>query len=199
MKFLSHTTLVCLLGILFLGASNTSYIDYQFAFSINPTANNGLITYAVVGVAPDGKIVRKRVVSQKNFVLQVRGQQYSEANPNGEDYWTKNEIGKCYYWLNSLLDKYEAAECTSTITIQDLWRLRYDQNPRKRQDPGEKDGWSAGSFRPSFPQLQILQNYGIVYINDFFHGDNMFKLMKDVQDVNWVEQYMNAAQASDTE
>ena len=168
-----------------------------FGFSINPTANSGLITYAIVETDENDKMLSRRVVTRNTWIRQMRGLEYSTANPQKEDLWSKNEIGDCFWLLDASKDKYEALACEASINVDDLWRLRYAKNPQFRQDKVTTDrkivgGWAKNPFRPNWPQIQILQKYGIVYISDFFYGDNMFQLMKDIQDETWIEAYRTA-------
>ena len=79
----------------------------------------------------------------------------------------------------------------------DLWALRYNRNPYCPIDcsPAENmlvEGFGQHQFRPSWPQIQILQKYGITYINDFFYGENLFELLADFQNPDWREKYLNA-------
>ena len=41
-------------------------------------------------------------------------------------------------------------------------------------------------------KIQMLQKYGITYINDFFYGENLFNLLSDFQKPEWRNQYLNA-------
>ena len=56
---------ICL-GILFSNFTNKNknleapgFVEYYFAFNINPSQNSGMVNYAVVGVR-DGKIINKK-------------------------------------------------------------------------------------------------------------------------------------------
>lgn len=172
-------------------------VTHHFGISINPTANNGLLTYGIVSVNTAGKVVRTRIIPRDNFILQVSGLQTSEANPKREDFWKNHEIGACYYVLNTLQDKYDPLECTPLITLEDLWRLRYKRNPQYSQyqitaNQNGVDGWAANNFRPNWPQLQMLQKFGVTYPNDFFYGTQLFDLMKAVQDPDWQNNYKAA-------
>lgn len=189
-------------GLFFSGTRNDNTpahgeLRSYFGFSINPTANSGLITYAVVETDENDEIRSRKIISRNNWILQMRGEQYSAANPNGIDLWSEHEIGDCFWMLDPDMDKYNALACEAQINVDDLWRLRYNKNPQFRQDKVTSNanvvgGWAAKPFRPNWPQIQILQKYGIVYISDFFYGDNMFRLMKDIQQDSWIEAYKSA-------
>jgi hypothetical protein len=202
MKLIRAILLLTICGLFCSGAKHgetsvAQELRSHFGFSINPTANSGIITYAVIETDESNKIRSRKIVSRNNWILMIRGQQYSKANPSGIDMWSEKEIGDCFWILDPLIDKYEALGCEAKINCEDLWRLRYAKNPQFRQDKITSNskisgGWAADPFRPNWPQIQILQNYGIIYISDFFYGDNMFQLMKDIQEDTWVETYINA-------
>ncbi|MBL4704464.1 MAG: hypothetical protein JKY54_08075 [Flavobacteriales bacterium] len=203
MKLLRILIISLFSGLLFSGtyprenAVINDELRAHFGFSINPTANTGLITYAVVETDENNKILSRKIVSRNNRILMMRGLQYSKANPEKKDLWSEKEIGDCFWLLDNSKDKYEALNCIAQLNVDDLWRLRYNKNPQYRQDKVTSDskiigGWAANAFRPNWPQIQILQKYGIVYISDFFFGDNMFQLMKDVQEDTWVDAYIAA-------
>lgn len=169
----------------------------HFGFAINPTANSGLITYAIIETNQGGKIINRTIVSRTNWILQMRGLQKSKANIAAKDLIIENEVGDCFWLLEIATYKYDSLNCEAKLNIDDLWRLRYNRNPEYKQDKITSDanivgGWAANSFRPNWPQIQILQNYGIIYITDFFYGDNMFQLLKDIQDQSWLEKYKSA-------
>ncbi len=168
-----------------------NFCEYHLAFNINPTHNTGLVSYAVVGVQ-NGKIVSKKHISTSSFILQAMGREQSGANPYKEDFFEKNELSDCFYKYDSIKDIY--VDC---FTLEDLWALRYNRNPTCPSGCIPKDGmllkgWAEGKHNPSWPQIQILQEYGIVYISDMFYGDNMFQLFKDMEDPSWVKAYIAA-------
>jgi|TARA_B110000495_G_C23032286_1_gene615194 hypothetical protein len=167
------------------------FVEYHFAFNINPSQNSGLINYAVVGVR-DGKIISKKPMDVKTFLLQVMGKQQSAANYDNIDLFAEYNLSDCFYKYDSISDDY--SEC---FTLEDLWSLRYSRNPICPSGcipaPGMKiDGWSQGKFHPSWPQIQILQKYGVIQDSDFFYGENMFKLFQDVEKPDWINKYKTA-------
>ena len=167
------------------------FVEYHFAFNINSSHNLGLINYAVVGVR-DGKIVSKKPMEIKTFLLQAMGKQTSAANFENIDLFAAHNLSDCFYKYDSISDNY--SEC---FTLEDLWTLRYSRNPICPvgciPSPGMKiDGWSQGKFHPSWPQIQILQEYGVIQDSDFFYGENMFKLFQDLENPDWINKYKTA-------
>ena len=185
-------------GMLFYNFKNNNnqletpgFVEYHFAFNINPAQHSGLINYAVVGVR-DGKIVSKKPMDLKTFLLQGMGKQQSAANYDNIDLFAEYNLSDCFYKYDSISDDY--SEC---FTLEDLWSLRYSRNPICPAGcipaPGMKiEGWSQGKSHPSWPQIQILQEYGVIQDSDFFYGENMFKLFQDVEKPDWIDTYKNA-------
>ena len=128
----------------------------------------------------------------KTFLLQAMGKQQSAANYDNIDLFAEYNLSDCFYKYDSISDDY--SEC---FTLEDLWSLRYSRNPICPTGcipaPGMKiDGWSQGKFHPSWPQIQILQEYGVIQDSDFFYGENMFKLFQDVEKTDWIDKYKTA-------
>ena len=167
------------------------HLSKHLAISINPNCNSHYVNYAVV-TESNGKIIKTRFITGREFILIGMGKQPSEANSNNENLFKRFKIKDCLY-------KYDSLQCLkkSDLKLFDLWALRYNRNPFCPPDctPTENmlvQGFGQHKFRPSWPQIQILQNYGIIYITDFFYGDNMFQLLKDIQDQTWLEKYKSA-------
>lgn len=73
-------------------------------------------------------------------------------------------------------------------SVDSLWKLRFAAHPYSQN---AKHGWSQGDYRPSLKQQQyIFDRYGVRgYDQDYFTDSSFFKLLKDVQDPAWIEQY----------
>ena len=163
----------------------------HLAISINPNCNSHYVNYAVI-TESNGKIIKTRFITGREFILIGMGKQPSEANSNNENLFKRFKIKDCLY-------KYDSIQCLkkSDLKLFDLWALRYNRNPFCPPDctPAENmlvEGFGQHKFRPSWPQIQILQNYGITYINDFFYGENLFHLLSDFQKPDWRNKYLNA-------
>ena len=169
-------------------SANTSS---HLAISINPNCNSQYVNYAVV-TESNGRIINTRFISGSEFILIGMGKQPSKANINSENLFKRFKIKDCLY-------KFDSLKCLKKpdLKLFDLWALRYNRNPYCPPDctPVENmlvDGFGQHKFRPSWPQIQILQKYGITYINDFFYGDNLFNLLSDFQNPEWRNLYLNA-------
>ena len=173
--------------------NDSETLKYHLAFSINPSQNSGYLNFAIIGFS-NGKHISTRFISHIEFILVGMGLQSSEINNLGDNLFEKHNIKECLY-------KFDSIQCITKneLKLFDLWTLRYNRNPYCPPDciPGGDvlvQGFGQHRSRPSWPQLQILQQYGIIYINDFFYGDNMFKLLSDFQKPNWREKYINSTE-----
>jgi hypothetical protein len=197
---LKHILTLLLINLTTIGSvvypnSNDSFIqvDYHLAISINPGGNSGYINYAIIGET-NGKLMYTKFISCSEFILIGMGEQWSAANDLGVNIFEQFNIKDCLY-------KYDSAECKKKPEpkLFDLWTLRYNRNPFCPSDciPKENmliEGYGQHKSRPSWPQLQILQQYGITYINDFFYGEKLFKLLADFQKPEWRQLYADAVE-----
>lgn len=168
--------------------------QHTFGFTLQPTANSGLVSYWIVTVYND-KIVSKLPITEKNFILQMKGEQYSKANPQGINMFEASvESDSCfyqYYWHKgdcNFLDFYR---------LDDLWTLRYNRNPVCPEgctpaDGMRVDGLAVNKTYPSDAQMNMLYNYGITHYTGVFYGDNMLKMFNDINNPSWVESYRSA-------
>lgn len=198
MNFLIHIILFLLLNCCFSVFYSSPLkpsvnIKYHLAISINPGANSSYVNYAIVG-ENSGNLVYTKFISLNEFIQIAKGKQFSPANQVGKNIFKDFNIKDCFYKIDSL-------ECLKKPEpkIFDLWALRYNRNPFCPPDCSPADymlveGIGQHKRRPSWPQIQILQKYGIVYLNDFFYGDNLFELLSDFQKQEWRQQYQDAVE-----
>lgn len=141
---------------------------YSFCVSLMPTARLDAVTYGVHCLSSDGKAT-VRIISYEAFLRQFGGAEPSKANPDRIDMFEA-------YGINQ-------------FTIKDLWKLRYATYPF-----GESKalGWGGQNGVPTEGQMRILAQYGVEFLSSAIYGDNLIRLLKDMQDSNWVGDYMSA-------
>jgi len=163
------------------GSSDKVYL----AFSFMPSANSGLITYAIVCVHE--KTPRQVIyITRNEFLRQATGQTISEANPLKENLFTKHEIPDCGYYNDSIAKRL-TYECS---VVDNLWKLRYGPFPERSKSKVE-NGWARGKDNfPTDGQLAILYQYGIERLSELIVGEKAFKLLKDMQNPEWVANYL---------
>lgn len=142
--------------------------EWYFGISLVASTSGEMVRYGFVKIHEDGH-KEYTWLTKKNFLLQVTGQQPSKANKQQEN----------------LLEKYQI----KWETFGDLWKLRYSEWPyddARRQEVG----WAGKMFVPSDSQWDFLkENYNYTALTDFLYGENMWKLLQDIQDPNFGAQY----------
>jgi hypothetical protein len=161
---------------------NLTLATYEFAMSLQPSANNARFTCAIVKVY-EGKVIRAQFITTNDFVLQATGLQESVANPEYKNLISTWGVDNCVASVDPVMGDY-AIDCNP---VYNVWKLRYKSDPTT-PDAGE-EGWSNKPLRPSDGQMTILSQYGIHHIAHFTFGDNAFKLLKDLSQPAWVAAY----------
>ena len=174
------------------------YVKQYLGFSFNPGPNMELVTFALI-TTRDGIIVKQDYIRKQDFVAIATGKQLSKANPYQINLFEAFDIDECFYEKalaeeNVISKKSEKLNC---ITLDDLWRLRYQTHPQYKVNfHGDNEkvfgGWTKEDKYPSQGQIKLLRQYGISNLIDFFYGENMFILFHDMQDPNWVANYKSA-------
>ncbi len=162
-------------------AQTTGKKNY-FAVGLFAGAHSSLITYAVVSYR-DGLFLGAQVLTEQQFMYQALGYYPSIANINKENLFAKNGVDSCFLIkndLNKIMGYYNKP-------FWDLWKIRFYENPIQF----DMRGWSQGQYKPSVYQMKILkESYGINNVlTDYFYGDSLYKLLRDVQNPVWVESY----------
>ena len=146
------------------------HLKYHLAISINPGANSSYVNYAIVG-ENGGSLVYTKFISLDEFIRIAKGKQFSPANQVGKNMFKDFQIKDCFYNRNPF--------CPPDCSPAEYMLV---------------EGIGQHKRRPSWPQIQILQKYGIVYLNDFFYGDKLFELLSDFQKQEWRQLYQDAVE-----
>ena len=181
-------------------------LKYELGFSINPTAGTGIVSYALLAVdSAKNKIISKKPITEGQFIMYGKGLLKCKANPKKEDLFKKYLVD-CGLILDypklkrgvEVQDTLWKEMQTVCIPIFDIWKIRYSIHPKygtgkfvKGQTfPKEDEGWSANRHFPSYKQTLFLQKYyGISNIQDYFRGEKMFLLFRDMQNEDWITKY----------
>lgn len=141
---------------------------YSFCVSLMPTAGLEVVTYGIHCQPYEGKPT-VRFIKYETFLRQFGGAEPSKANPDRIDMFETEGIDQ--------------------LTLKDLWKLRYATYPF-----GESKalGWGGQNGVPTEGQMRILSQYGMNFLSDVIYGDNLIRLLKDMQDTKWVGEYMSA-------
>ena len=138
---------------------------YYLGFCFTTGANNSAITYAIVKEIEKTKI-EAQVISFNTFMRIISGNQNSKANSKQINLLETNEI--------------------NPLIFKELWKIKYGENPNFGNN---EKGWASTLMSPSESQFNILKQYGIYGFTSYCYGDNMIKLLKDMQSLSWVNLY----------
>lgn len=141
---------------------------YSFCISLMPSMGQDPVSYGVHCQPYEGKAT-VRFVSYDSFLRQFGGGEDSKANPDRIDMFEVNGIDQ--------------------FTLKELWKLRYATYPF---GDSKELGWGGQKGVPTEGQMQILSQYGLEFLSDAIYGDNLIRLLKDMQDSKWVGDYMSA-------
>lgn len=168
---------VFLLGFLFVKAQilvpKKDYVReirqarYSFAFSLTTAPNSKLITFGIMRENPDSthEVI---FLTQEAFVRQIKGLESSRANPDGIDLFDANHI--------------------DSEILNELWKLKYDKKPYQRD---EIIGWGTENGVPSKMQFEMLSELGVYRVDDYFYGDNFWRILKNMSNPVWKGKYLS--------
>jgi len=148
-------------------------VHYFLGYRIIPTYSSP-IQFAII-YAPQGEPEEIKIISQNTFVAYATGTTKCDANPKKQNFF----------------EVYAIADST----VNQLWKLRYKKYPFKQEYSELNPGWSTNDSFPSMPsekQFLILNQFGITKISDFCYGDNAFRLLKSIEQSDWIEIYKAA-------
>jgi hypothetical protein len=158
--------------------------QYVFAIGLisNPSGNDPLLSFAILSMF-NGEMVSAQPITKNTFIRMASGDWPSKANPNKEDLFIANGIEACGRYVDTLTRK-KVYLCDP---LDSLWKIRYKEHPYVFDD----SGWSHGKYKPNALQIAYLyQEYEVSHVNvDYFIGNFMWKLLRDVQDSSWVMNY----------
>jgi len=159
-----------------------------FGIAIVFGANSNVLTYGIVTLNGN-TVFRSSPLTEQNFMLQITGRMSSLANPNLKNILKEKVLDTCDCVVDPLYKKYEGFDCYP-FTI--LWKIKYKYHPREHhmKQYEENQGWAEFNYGPNKTQLDyIYARYKIKSLDDFIYGENLYQLLKDVQDTAWVQTY----------
>ncbi len=146
-------------------------VEYFFGFNLMETSFGTMYHLALIKPGENGKR-EVRLLTKDGFIAQASGKQESKGNPEKIDFFEKFQI-------------------KNPNIVDDLWRLRYKEYPYFTQEKMEP-GWSANDsipFLPTEAQMQILSKFGLTKMSDYIIGDDAFRLLKLMEQPEWINSY----------
>lgn len=164
--------------------SKPVFEQHVFALGIvsNATGNNHLLTFVIISFF-EGEMIASQQITRETFIRMASGDWPSKANPTKQDMFVENGIEVCGRYVDTITNK-KVYLCDP---LDSLWKVRYNEHPYVFDDTG----WSHGKFKPNRRQMAFLyQEYEVSNISvDYFIGNFMWKLLRDVQDSTWRMHY----------
>ena len=153
-----------------------------FGIGLFTSANSSLITFAYI-YTTNGKVTGAEVIRRDRFVYTALGHWPHPANLDRENLFEKFGVDSVFLLKsesNKILGYYAPV-------FEQLWKIKFYEHPFEFDTPG----WSQGQYKPSLYQKEFLKKeYGIDNIlSEYIYGDSLFKLLRDVQNPLWIEQY----------
>lgn len=187
-----RTLLAALLIVTSMGAlasgPGPAFATWQFALSLGSTTEGQLFSMFLVKVSDEGQVLESQPLNRESFIRQIQGRAFSKANPDGEDLFRKYGVKQCTLPEDSAALGF----LTDCSALDDLWKLRFWEYPLKVQEgQNARVGWAGNPLRPDDRQLLLLGGYGMKYMLDLVIGENMFRLLRDMGDPEWVANYRN--------
>ncbi len=167
------------------GLTTAPFATYTFGLSLSTGLNNQLFTLFTVKEF-EGRVIQSEPLTRDQFVLQAQGVVPSRANPEGTNLFRKYEVKACIPEGTDTSGRF-LYDCE---VFDHLWKIRFQEYPFRLvegQHPGK--GWAEEREAPSPRQLLLLTDYGMLHRGDIAYGENVFRLLRDVGDSSWVDNY----------
>lgn len=144
--------------------------------------NSQMCTYACW--LDNGRVLTsKRIVDKDTFIKFISGEWPSVYNPDRINYFEEHGLN-----CGMVFDSTEWKEVPYCNPLDSLWKIRFGTYPFKHNT---EMGWSNKYHKPSPKQEKYLYDrYGVTHVDtDFFLDTNFWRLLKDVSDTGWINNY----------
>ncbi len=168
------------------GATVPAMPIHTFGMSLMTGMNSELFTLFVVKEL-NGQVLEARPITRGQFVMQAQGAAPSKANPEGINLFRKHGVKGCL--LPAELDdgRRTVPDCG---VFDELWKLRFWEYPFKQREGHQPGlGWAEARTQPSERQQLLLCGYGLCSLTQIACGEDLFRLLRDVEDPEWVDNY----------
>jgi len=174
-----------LLLIWFISSSVFKTAEPRTVFGVQISFQANSTLYRLQVFIDNGRVLSKqKYLSRDEFIKYASGFWPSIYNPKKLNFFEQNNIETCGVFEDpELLEKIPYC-----FPLDSLWKVKWNDAPF--QSTVEK-GWANGLYRPSLKQQKYLHdNYGVENIElGFFLDTNFWKIMRDVQDLEWIQKY----------
>lgn len=183
-----RSTVTLLIGLIFIlwGALSVQQTNvgkqYHFGVGIFSGPQSSVLTYAIITTSGD-QVIGTQIVNEQRFMYTIMGYWPHSANPQRINLLEANGVDSCFLYKN----QFDKIIGFYAKPFNDLWKIRYKEHPYKY----DTNGWGQNLYSPSPAQSRFLyQEYGVKHIQtEYFFGDTLYKLLKDVETESWVSKY----------
>jgi hypothetical protein len=153
-----------------------------FGVKISYQSTGKLTSY--IAYIDNGRVqTHLKQITETEFIKIASGHWPSIYNPTRRNYFKENNFD-----CGILKDSFTLKDYTYCVPLDSLWKIHFEKNPL---DITKGNGWSNKQFNPSLKQeLYIFNRYGVSHLDgSYFLDSNLWKLLADVQDQNWIANY----------
>lgn len=163
--------------------------ENYYVFGLRIIPNGSSVGQYFILYAPNDQIKSMEPISTDEFIRFSKGMNVSKPNPDKKNLLADNGVQD---WR----------------TVEQVWKVRYAKYPYgSRIDDTtvlktDSLGWTNNFISPYVPrpeQMDILETYGLKTINGYVFGDNLFRLLKDMEDPQWISRYRQAGANNDND
>ena len=193
-KFILNITLFVLTVLLCSSFQTERQVQIKTVLGIGviTAPNSRMYSFAEIQIrTSSNEVIGHKNITRDAFLKKGTGLWPSRANPNKVNLFEEHGV-ECFPIYDSILNKYTQFACSPLL---DLWKLRWSKHPYQHFPGDEGNGWSQGQYKPSTAQQKYLwerYNNPNIMIN-YFYGEKMFELFKDMQDSVWILNYQQLA------
>ncbi|MCU0432851.1 MAG: hypothetical protein MUC87_05305 [Bacteroidia bacterium] len=161
----------------------------EIGFSLMPGPNSSPISFRYRRIYDDpARPASGYTITRLEFLSIACGTRPHPANPKQENLFAKYEVQYCGLISDTIIGGIYYRSGYSCPIVDDIWRLGYGTWPyaTKEKMPA---GWARFPLHPSEGQQEILRSYGATFWVDPVFGPQAFRLLRDMQNAEWVGKY----------
>jgi hypothetical protein len=185
LRLINICTFLLLLGHLAQAQAPSSQKRTVLAIGLFTGPNSSMVSFAFVSLRGE-QIIGSRPVRPEVFMYTAMGHWPGIVNLAKENLFEKHGVDSCFL----VYDEYGKVNGWYAKPFEELWKIRFYEHPYDF----ERAGWSQGRIKPSLYQMKYIKHrYGVKNVlTEYFYGDTLFKLLRDIQDPSWVSIYRTA-------
>lgn len=176
---------LCFFALSLSGVSSekiTSSYRIGFGVKIGILPTGGITQYAIIHYRQE-KLTQIQPIDLTTMIKVATGKHPIPRTNVFVDFFKENEVSHIKTTDTTYIPKENYY-----VAFDSIWKIRFDIHPF---DAKKGEGWSIGRHRPSLRQQEYLYHtYGArAYDQDYICDTSFYKLLRDVIDTAWIQQY----------